>query len=133
MTNVTKRKIYSEDYKIAYKEMLSLITKLTSKTAPFLIEDLLTDSERVMLVKRFAAAFMCKHGHSPYRISQTTGLSVSTAQRIYNQYENGDYDRLLGCLKKREQNRFLSLLEDIIMAQVSPRARARLLNRSLSK
>ena len=131
MTNVSKRKTNSEDYKIAYNELTQFIANLTAHNSSYLIDELLTEAEKIMIVKRFAAIFMFKEQYSPYRISNVLSVSVSTAQRLHEQYQSGQFDKLLSCMKRKDENRFMSLIEDVIMAQVSPRARVRLLNRVL--
>ncbi len=129
MTNISKHINDQKDYDLAYSELTQFIGKLSNKSAVFFVDELLTESERIMLVKRFAAIMMFRNNYSPYRVTHTLSLSISTGQRLYKNYSQGKYDNLLGKLQKKETSRFMSLLEDLIMAQVSPRARARLYNR----
>ena len=129
MTNISKDKVKTEDYKVLQQQLHILISKLNTDTAKYLFDDLLTETEQIMLTKRFAAIFMFNNYYSPYRVSQTLAISTSTANRLFEQFESGKFNNLLNCLKKKEFNQFLSLIEDLIMAQVSPRARARLMNR----
>lgn len=126
MTNISKDKLTSADYKLAEKELNHLISKLNHSSAKHLTEELLTPAERVMLVKRFAAVFMFSQKYSPYRVSHTISISISTAQRLFQQYQDGSFDKLLGCIQKKEAHKFLRILDDIIAAQVDPKARARL-------
>jgi len=131
MTNVSKLNSKNKDYKIAYQQLLSVIANLQKDTSRYLIDELLTETEQIMLVKRFAAAYMYSQDYSPYRVSQTLSISTSTANRLYQRYTEGEFQNLLGCIPQKKANEFLLLLEDLILAQVSPRARARLLNRVL--
>lgn len=131
MTNISKQNIKNSNYEIAYRELTTLISRLNKTNAHFLIEELLTESEKVMLVKRFAATFMFSQNYSPYRVSDTLGMSDSTARRIYQQYRNGNFTNLLKAIPKKTESEFLLLINDLILAQVSPRARARLMNRVL--
>ena len=131
MTNISKQQTKSNDYKLAYSELNKLIAKLGKNNANYLINELLTEAEQIMIVKRFAAIFMFQQNYSPYRVSSTLSISVSTAQRLQEQFNNNSFVNLLGCIKKPERNKFISLLEDLILAQASPRARARLMNRVL--
>lgn len=131
MTNISRRKTKSKDYELAYQEMASLIAKLRSHNAHYLIDELLTESERIMLTKRFAAIFMFQQNYLPYRVSETVSISVSTAQRLYEQYENGAFDKLLDCMKPKDTNRFLALLGDLILAKTNMKARARVIKRAL--
>ena len=129
MTNISNKNTKSKDYKIAYKQLVSLIAKLKNKNASYLIEELFTEAEQIMFIKRFASVFMFKQGHSVYRVSQALGVSKSTASRLCKQYNQGKYNNLLNCINKRQTNEFLSLLNDLILAQASPKARARIMNR----
>lgn len=116
---------------LAHSQLTFLISKLNKRTSEYFIHELLSEAEQIMIIKRFAAIFMFNNNYSPYRASQTLSISTSSARRLYLQFENGQFSNLLGCIKKKEANSFLSLLEDLITAQVSPRARARLMNRAL--
>jgi len=128
MTNISTQKTNSRDYQVIHKELIKLVVKSNKKTAPYFIEELLTETERIMLIKRFGAIFMFTQGFRPYRVSQTLGMSGPTAYRLYEQYQDGCYSNLLAGLTKKEQSGFLQMLNDLIIAQASPKARARLMN-----
>lgn len=129
MTNISKVKTDSKEYSIYYNELADFIGNLKNKNAKYLINELLTEAETIMIVKRFAAIIMLHRNFSPYRVCHTLSISLSTAQRLLENYDNGNYDKLLSCLKEKEVNGFIELIEDLILFQVSGRARARLLNR----
>lgn len=129
MTNISKTKTDSKDYQIVHAELSKLISKLSKKNSHFFIDELLTKTEQVMLVKRFGAVFMFNNNYKPYRVSQTLGLSVPTTARIYENFNNDQYNNLLKVISKQENSSFLALINDLIAAQASPRARARLMNR----
>jgi uncharacterized protein YerC len=129
MTNVSHNKTKGEDYLVAYRQLVKVISLLNKQNAEYLIEDLFTESERVMLVKRFAAVFMFERGHSPYRVSRTISLSDSTTQRLFKQYRGSKFDRLLSCMTKKQQSEFLSLLTDLMLSKASLRARKNLIRR----
>jgi hypothetical protein len=73
---------------------------------------------------------MFEANYTPYRVSETLGLSTSTARNLYTHYEEGKYNNLLSCMKKKETSIFLQVISDIIMSQVDMKARARLTNRN---
>jgi uncharacterized protein YerC len=131
MTNISREKIHTEDFKLAHRQLIDLIAKLNQNTSQYLIQELLSDAEQIMIVKRFAAVFMFKNKYSSYRVSETLSISTSSARRLQLQFENGQFNNLLGCIKKKEANSFLVFISDLIAAQASPRARARLMNRAL--
>lgn len=132
MTNISKLKSSSADYKQIYTELIKLIVRLDKQTAPYLIDELLTYTERIMLVKRFGAIFMFTQNYTPYRVSTTLGLSIPTTSRLYTQFASGHYTNLLGCISKKESNQFLQVINDLIAAQASPKARARIFKRVLN-
>jgi uncharacterized protein YerC len=132
MTNVSKDKIDGKDFSIAYRELVSLLSSLNKGNAHIFIDSLCTESEKIMLVKRFAALLLFSHKYSPYLASVSIGISLSTAQRLYRQYESGDFNDLLHCLTKKQKNNFISLLEDFMLSKASGRARTRLLKRALN-
>ena len=129
MTNVSKRQLSGTDYKSAYEQLLLLISNLNNKTAPTFIDELFTEAEKIMIVKRFAAAVLFNQNYTSYRVSIAIGISESTAQRLYKKYCEGEFDKLLNCLSKKQKSEFVSLIEDFILSKASPRARARFVNR----
>ncbi|KKT78648.1 MAG: hypothetical protein UW75_C0043G0010 [Parcubacteria group bacterium GW2011_GWF2_44_8] len=131
MTNVSKVKTGSPDYKHASQELTQLISKLNKKTASVFINELFTESEKIMITKRFAAALLFNNNFSTYRTAIALGVSISTAQRIYKQYEAGQFDNLINCLSKKEKNEFVELIQDFILSKASSRARARFFNHAL--
>jgi hypothetical protein len=131
MTNISTLKINTKDYSIAYSELARFIGDLKSTNASYFIDELLTETETIMIVKRFAAILMFHNSFSPYRVSAVLSLSVSTAQRLQENYKLGHYRGLVSCIKKSDTDRFMSLIQDLILAQVSGKARARLLKRVL--
>jgi Trp operon repressor len=131
MTRISRRKINGDNYEIAYKQLIKLLSGLQNKNAHFLIDELLTETERVMLVKRFAAIFMFQQEYTPYRVSVTVDISESTSQRLYQGFLNGSYDNLLACIQKNEKSEFLDLLKDLMLSRASYKARTRLINRAL--
>jgi uncharacterized protein YerC len=131
MTNVSKVKTGDVDYKHASQELVQLISKLNKRTASVFINELFTEAEKIMITKRFAAALLFNNNFSTYRTATALGVSISTAQRIYKQYEAGQFDNLINCLSKKEKNEFVELIQDFILSKASSRARARFFNRAL--
>jgi len=133
MTNISSKAINDADYMMAYKQLTKLLSGLHDKNAHFLIEELLTETERIMLVKRFAAIFMFQQNYTPYRVSRTIDISESTAQRLHQGFLLGVYDNLLRCIKKNEKSEFVALLEDFMLSRASITARSRLVKRTTDR
>ena len=132
MTNVSRHKINEPDYVLAHRELVVLISSLNKQNASVLIEELCTEAEKIMLVKRFAAILLFSHKYSAYRVATVVGISVSTAQRLYRQYEQAEFEGLLRCVTKKQQREFVSLIEDFLLSRVSHKARTRLARRALN-
>ncbi len=131
MTHVTQKKVEAIDYKKAEKQLVRLISKLETSGASHLINELFTEAERIMLIKRFAAIFMFQQDYSTYRVSQAIGISISTSQLFYKSYLEGHYDNLLSCIPKNQKNEFLAIVEDFMLSRISYKARSRLLKKAL--
>ncbi|MEK7462245.1 MAG: hypothetical protein AAB618_01615 [Patescibacteria group bacterium] len=131
MTHVSRKQIDSIDYSEAQKQLTELITKLNSSSATHFINELFTEAERIMLIKRFAAIFMFQQEYSYYRVSQAVGISTSTSRLIYEKYLVCHYDKLLASIPKNQKSEFLALVEDFLLSKASYKARQRLLKRVL--
>ena len=132
MTNVSRANVDTSDYKLAYQQLILLISKLEKNNASSFLDELLTDSEKIMIVKRFAAIFMFQQNYTSYRISHVLAMSLSTTHRIYKLFESGRFNKLLSCIPKKQQNEFLEILKDFMMSKGSSRARSRLFKRALA-
>ena len=130
MTNVSRNNIDTTDYKLAYQQLVLVISKLEKKGASFFLDELLTDSEKIMIVKRFAAIFMFQQNYTAYRVSTVLALSLSTTHRLYKLFENGHFNKILGSLPKKQQNEFLTFLENFMLSKASSKHRSRLLKHS---
>ena len=129
MTNITRRKADTKDFFKAKQELVRILSDNKALSTHF-VDELLTESEQVMLIKRFAAILMYKQGYSSYRVWNTLHVSPSTAERIYDNLYQDRYENLERALTIKRASGLLSLIEDIITAQVSAKARARLLKRT---
>jgi uncharacterized protein YerC len=131
MTHISRKNIGALDYKQAQEQLIRLISKLETGGATHFINELFTEAERVMLIKRFAAIFMFQQDYSTYRVSQAIGISISTSQLLYKGYLEGNFDNLLACIPKNQKSEFLALVEDFMLSKISAKARSRLLKRVL--
>jgi len=129
MTNISKHKTKTPLYEETYGRLLTLIATLDKKKADSFVRSLLTESEQIMITKRFAAYLLFTQNYTSYDVAHNIGISISTAQRLHCEYDKGDFGVFFGKLPKKQQNGLLDLLSDIIMAQVSSKARARIYKR----
>ena len=79
MTNISQVKTDSAEYKLYYNELTRFIGRLKNKHAEYFINELLTETETIMIVKRFSAIIMLNRSYTTYRICHTLSISLSTA------------------------------------------------------
>jgi uncharacterized protein YerC len=133
MTNISKKQTGAIDYRVAQKQLITLLAKIERNTAQHFINELLTEAEKVMLIKRFAAIFMFQDNYSPYRISQTIGISETTALRISKHFKTGKYNNLIATMPKKQRSEFLQLVQDFVFSRISIGARNRLQRRLMKR
>ena len=63
MTNISRKKTDEKDFAIAHTQLIDLIAKLDKRTSQYLIHELLSTAEQIMIVKRFAAIFMFNNNY----------------------------------------------------------------------
>jgi uncharacterized protein YerC len=131
MTHISRKKIATLDYKRSQDQLVRLIAKLETGGATHFINELFTEAERVMIIKRFAAVFMFQQDYSTYHVSQVVGISISTSQLLQKSYLKGNFDNLLARIPKNQKSEFLSLVEDFMLSKISGKARSRLTKRVL--
>lgn len=126
MTNVTTRRVQTKDFKNIERQFARLMRGSTDQHLLVCFNSLCSESERIMLVKRFGAIFLFTKGYSKYRAARVMGISQSTAQRLYGLYRSGSYDDLFNVIPKKQQNAFIRFLTTLTAAQVDTKARAKL-------
>lgn len=117
MTNISKSKTNTKEFEQLYKELASTLSNLNMPAAQAFINELLTESERIMLIKRFGALVMFKRGYSQYQVWNTLHISPATAQRIYNRHKMGEFAEIENQYLKKEVPAILSFIEKLIRAQ----------------
>ncbi len=128
MTNVTKKKIRTDIFIKARSELVKSLRN-DKKFANRFINELLTESEQIMLIKRFAAIVMYQKGYSQYRVWNALFISPATAQRIYEQFARSNFYKTAKTYEDEGPTGFLGLIADLINAQVNMKARRRLTER----
>lgn len=131
MTNISSGNVDSASFKYAEMQLQKILGRMTTSSSDSLLTGLLTESERVMLVKRFGAIFLLHNGYTPYRIAQMLGISEPTVHRIKAAFDQGIYTSLLQHIAKREQSAFLEALQDFALSRVSHTSRRRLTKRCM--
>ena len=102
MTNVSKQKLKKEFQDQLFNQFSELLSSGNKKQTHNFLLALLTDSEKIMFVKRVAAVLMLSKKHSPYRIAETLKISETTANKMRLAYEVGEYSSIVELSKKKE-------------------------------
>jgi len=112
MPHISSEKIDKKIFDTLFQQMVYIQTGLTKKEVSGFIENLLTETEKVMMTKRCAAVLMFNAGCSAYEVWNTLKLSPSTAANIKLSYENGAFDHLIHIFKhkKQEKEEFMKAL-----------------------
>src|SRR3989338_5135411 len=105
----------------------------TTAAAHNFLHDLFTETEQIMLAKRFAPIVMLEQGSSYQHIQKTLGVSSSTVARVWKAKQNGDFDKLLrqcfphGRRKKLKRGSvdLVRILEVLLSAGLPPMGRGR--------
>lgn len=105
MPHVSAEKLDVKVYGKLFKQLAVLITAATAHTSHQILNELLTDTERIMLSKRLAAVVMFSEGYSQYIVEKTLKISPSTAARLHHAYEHGAYAVVVKLLKQESKSR----------------------------
>ncbi len=132
MTRISSRPIKEG---IANKISNHLITYIasikTKKESKKFLNELLSDSERLLLAKRLAIVIMLEHGHSYVTIEKTLSVSSNTISRISHEKDNGRYhfvekrSEIRNGIKKVNDRDGLDAIEKILLAGMPPRGKGR--------
>lgn len=116
MPHVSSKKLNEKMYKNIFAQLTNLISKTQSHQAEGLLTSLLTETEKIMLSKRLAAAVMFSEGYSQYAVEKALQVSPSTAARMHLSYESGQYNGVLVVLRKdkKQKREFWESLEVLL-------------------
>ena len=137
MTNISKTNLEPEAEQKLLKQFSNLFADISSHKAQSLFEQILTKSERIMLIKRLAIVLMLEEGFSTYKISKTLKVSDATVRSIRHYHRKKEFNFVLGVVKKTkfDYKKFLDVLDILLRAGMPPRGRGRwqFLKKSLRK
>lgn len=129
MTNISKKKLKDKVFVAICDQLTNYISKLNNseKTKMFL-DGLFTESEKIMIAKRFAVIVMIKYGYDFFVIQKTLKLSMTTIYKISEKMDDGEYSFILdqipkGSLinKKIKDNPFWSYIETLLEMRMPPK------------
>ena len=105
MPHVSKEKLDEKTKKKLLDQTVEFFVLDGKKSQKIFFEELLTDTERIMLIKRMAAALLLSESVSLYKIAQQLHLSTSTAKRFYREYERGRFDKTIATFGRHERKK----------------------------
>jgi len=81
----------------------------------FLLDELLTDTERIMIIKRLAALSMLSQGLSSYRVHKLLKMSEQTTARMKSDIKKNKYPHIASFIKKKkDKEQFWAELEVLV-------------------
>ena len=127
MTNISKDKLLPEAEKKLLKQFSNLFANISSNKASNLFSEVLTPSERIMLIKRVAIVLMLEEGFSTYKISKTLKVSDATVRSIRHCYNQNEFAYILSAIKKSkfDYEKFWETVDILLRAGMPPRGRGR--------
>ena len=116
MTNVSKNKLNPTKQKELFMQLASLFSNSDTQHIAVLLEGILTNVEKIMLIKRLAIVLMLTKEHSTYTIAKTLHVSDSTVRDLQLKYEQGTFDSVIGAVTKRsfDKERFWETVEVLL-------------------
>ena len=116
MPHISKQPIEKDYFETLFKELEKLIATTTLKDSAAVLHALLTETEKIMLTKRLAAALLFAKNYSQYQVWNLLKISPSTAQKMYLAFESGHYDSLITILNKKQYSDIWNMLELVLQA-----------------
>ena len=121
MPHISDKKLDEKYFQQLYSQLVKVFdTTGTARKSEILLNEFLTDTEKIMFAKRLAIICLLCEGVSKPFISDILLISPSTVDRISLQYEIGYYAYLENLIKKNSKPMW-EVLENMIHSSVSKR------------
>ena len=103
MVNVSKQKLKKNVLNQINNRLVETIAKLeTNGSTKNFINDLLGESEKMVLAKRLSVIFMLQENISWYRISNLLKVSDTTVKKIAMKISGGEYENILKIVRQKK-------------------------------
>ena len=120
MPHISSKKLKKEILNKLYDQFGKALEKSARRSgAKFFLSDLLTDTEKIMLAKRFAVIYLLAQGVPTSYIAESLGMSYTTILKMSLKYDIGKYSSLLKTIEK-EKTDIWEILEKILRAGLPP-------------
>ncbi len=103
MVNVSKNKLKKNVSNKINSRLVNIVADLeTNTSAKGFLDDLLTESEKIVLAKRLSIIFMLYEKVSMYRIHKILSVSKSTVIKVANDIDFDKYENILEMVEKKK-------------------------------
>ncbi len=103
MARVSKQKLNKKTLNQINKRLVDTVARLeTSYSTKSFLNDLLGESEKIVLAKRLSIIFMLQENISKYKISKLLKVSESTVKRISFDISLGKYENIKKIINKKK-------------------------------
>jgi len=122
MARVSKEKLKKKVLgQINYRLVDTLAKLETDSSVKDFMDDLLGESEKIVLAKRLAIIFMLQENISWYRISRVLKVSKTTVKRIAIDIDLDKYENIIKIIKQKENRiTFWESLDKVIKCGMPP-------------
>ena len=125
MPHISKKKLDQKTARSLERYISSVIRDTGSQTRVRIFDELLTQTEKVMLAKLIGTLFLLKKGLSPYKISELLGISPSTAERFEKSIDSGKHKHTVNWVwKNSKAGSFDVFMESLIALAFTGRTKS---------
>ncbi|MAJ97266.1 hypothetical protein CL644_00185 [bacterium] len=122
MAFVSKKVFSTETQKRIRQQFIELFARQrTRKAIATVLDQLLTDTERMMVAKRIVLILMLHNNSSYYEIYEALGISTDTSARWHTLLKAGELEAITKSLKqKKSREHLLDTVEIILRSGMPP-------------
>ena len=122
MPHISSKKLKKENLQKLYNEFSFALEKSAKKSwIKSFLSDFLTQTEKIMLAKRFAVIYLLSNDVPVSYIAESFHMSPATIFRMSLKYDVGNYSSLLKVIKQEDKD-IWKILEKILKAGLPHRA-----------
>ncbi len=120
MPHVSKRELDEAIKKKLFDQLFTTFKEARSYNVGFVIKELLTPTEKMMLAKRLAVVLLLDKGLPQHTIAEHLKVSTSTVIRTSLDIENGRYDKVIKISGGKKEH-LLEVIIKLILYSMPPR------------
>ena len=127
MTHISRKKIKKDVASELADQFLTFLSLArTKQDARILAQELLSQTERVMLAKRLAVVVLLVRGYTFEQIEETLGVTRQTVVRLWRETKDGRYEKIIRYARKHTRHfkheSFLAAFIRVMHLGMPPRA-----------